>query len=247
MSTVIKHLDRDGATQIASESWGIMEAGAAAVAQKFAVENISDRVLGTTAVVLTLLAVPGNDGFDFALCALDTATLSKPYGVGAALSGTGGMWGTPKTVYYRITTINATGETIGSDEITVIVSDADKKVDLSWTKITGATNYKVYRSETAGIYTTPALRATVAQPGGAGPVTYTDDGDSLSAGAPPAANTTGGAAPNYGTPPTMGAGPLSLPVLAIAQQAFYWVQVNVPSYATSAGNDRLFKAKFTEA
>jgi hypothetical protein len=92
------------------------------------------------------------------------------------------------TYFWKITATNAAGETTGSNEVsaTVALNDAET---ISWTRVPGATGYKVYRSTTSGGQSTsPALVASV----GAGTgqtVTYQDTGSAVGAGAVPAAST----------------------------------------------------------
>lgn len=244
MTTGLKHLDSDGATQISGYDWGVVQAGAASIAKKFGLENISDRAIGGTALQDALTAVPGNDGIDLFQCALDTATISRPFNLAASVGGSGGSWGATGLVYYVLTATNATGETVASIEIAADVDVVTKRVTLTWEEVTGATGYKLYRSGTSGTYTTPALCATIAS---GGTLTYLDDGSACGAGAPPAANTTGGAAPAYGTPPTAGPGPLSLGELAVGEQAFRWIFCTVGPAVTEAGNDRLCLEQYLES
>jgi hypothetical protein len=246
MSASIQHLDNDGATPITGYAWPIARAGLAQTARKFGLENNGDRELGGSGsgLILTMTKIGVNDGLDFFRCALDTATISRPYGVAAVVGGSDGVWGAPTTAYYEITAINATGQTVGSEEVTAVVDVATKKVTLTWTQVVGATGYKVYRTEVEGVYTTPALRATI---GAGATVTYVDDGGALSAGAPPAANTTGGAAPNYGTVPTLDTDPLIFGALAEGQQEFYWINRVVPDGTSEAGNTRLMLRQFAES
>lgn len=46
---------------------------------------------------------------------------------------------------YVVTTVNEFGESIQSDVITVVVAASDRVVNLSWTPVTYATGYKVYK------------------------------------------------------------------------------------------------------
>jgi hypothetical protein len=175
----------------------------------------------------------------------DTATISRPYGLTAALSGAGagGVWTETGLKYYVLTAYNATGETIRSAEVSINVDVTTKKVTITWTPVTGATGYKVFRSTAAGSYGATSLRATVA---GQQSNQYVDDGGSLSAGSPPSANTTGGAAPGYGTPPTLGTSPISIGTLAIGQEWFYWVNRVVPGGTSETGNPRRSLREFEE-
>lgn len=244
MTTALKHLSSDGASLISGYDWGTVQAGAAVIAKKFGLENTSDRALGGSALLMALAAIAGNDGSDFFQCALDTATISRPFNLAASVGGSGGSWGATGLVYYVLTATNATGETVASAEIAANVDVVTKKVTLTWDEVTGAAGYKLYRSTSSGTYTTPALRTTI---GSGATLTYIDDGSACGAGSPPSANTTGGAATAYGTPPTAGPGPLSFGVLAIGQQAFYWMYCTVGAGASEVGNDRLCLRQFRES
>jgi hypothetical protein len=183
-----------------------------------------------------------NDGNTMALIALDTSgTLSCPFGVSYTISAGGGSF-TPGTFYYRLTATNAVGETVGSTELPVVVANASDTVVLTFTPPASATSIKVYRTTSAGTYTA-ALRATIA----GGSVTYSDTGGAVGAGDLPAANTTGGASPDYGTPPaTLGQTPLSLGTVQIGEMRHYWVNVFAPSATPEEGNDREFYVTLAE-
>lgn len=244
MGASIRHLSKDGATTITGKTWPDIFATQPATtgtAEKFAVENNGDRTL--VSVEFSLAQAGGSDGYTMVRIVADTATLSAPYTFAAALGPTGGAWGSTGTRYWRITALNATGETAGSLEVSFNVTDTAKKVALTWAAVAGATGYKLYRSTTSGVYTTPALRATLGAV-----ATYDDDGSAVSAGALPSANTTGGAAPNYGTPPggVWGGGPLAVGGLAIGRQWFYWANRVVPGGTPEAGNDRISDRVFAE-
>lgn len=244
MAASVRHLDSDGATAITGVVWPDAFAGQAQTARKFGVENNGDRTL--TNVAGKLRQVGSNDGVTMARWARDTATLSAPWGVGATLtgSGAGGVWPSVGVRYYRLTATNATGETVGSSEVSANVDDTTKKVQLSWTAVPGATGYRIYRTETQGQYSSPALRAELTS----GSITsYTDDGGAVGAGALPAANTTGGPPPSYGTPPTLGTSDLAFGTLAVGQQAFYWVNWEIPAATPEVGNPRLFEVEFVES
>jgi len=243
MGASIRHLANDGNTSITGKTWPDIFAtqpAATGTPEKFAVENNGDRALIT--VQLGIAQAGGSDGHTMVRLVADTATLSAPYSFAAAVGPTGGTWGATGTRYYRITATNATGETAGSLEASFNVTDTAKKVTLTWAAVAGATGYKVYRSATSGVYTTPALRATLGAV-----TTYDDDGSAVGAGALPSANTTGGAAPDYGTPPSgWGVGPLAVGTLAIGRQWFYWANRVVPGGTPEAGNDRISDRVFTE-
>jgi len=244
MAGSLKHLDNDGATQISGKNWPDAFAGATQTARKFAIENNGDRV--ETDLQFLLTQVGSNDGSGMMRIGADTPTISRPYGVSLALSGAGagGVFSATGIYYYLVAAYNATGETPGAIEVSVNVDVTTKKVTVSWTPVTGATGYKVFRSTSPGVYGASSLRANVS---GGGSNQYIDDGDSLSSATPVTANTTGGAAPDYGTPPTLGAGPLTVGNLAIGQQWFYWANRVIPGGSAETGNPRLSLRQFVES
>lgn len=85
------------------------------------------------------------------------------------------------TYYYVITALNAAGETIKSNELSVTTTGTTSSNTLTWTAVTGATSYRVYRGTSAAgenVYYTPG-----------NVVTYVDTGAANTGGSPPAANT----------------------------------------------------------
>jgi len=240
----LKHLSKDGNTQISGKNWADAFAGVTQTAEKFTIQNNGDRVL--TSLQLLITQVGSNDGSTMMRIGADTATISRPYGVTLALSGAGagGVFAATGIHYYLVAAYNATGETPGATEVSVNVDVTTKKVTISWTPVTGATGYKVFRSTSPGVYGASSLRANVA---GGGSNQYIDDGGSLSAGTPVTANTTGGAAPNYGTAPSLTAGPITIGNVAIGQEYFYWANRVVAGGTAETGNPRLSLREFRES
>jgi hypothetical protein len=243
MGLVLKHYSADGHTEITSKAWPDAFAGVAQTAEKFFVQNVGDR--DSTPLELRITQVGATDGSSMMRQALDTATVMPPYGLAYTLTaaGAGGQWGTAQTAYYVLTATNALGQTVASVELSVTIDVATKKVVLTWPKITGATGYKLYRTSTPGTYGASSLRVTI---GSGSTLTYTDDGSACSAGAPPSANTTGGAAPTYGTAPTLSTATLNIGILKIGQWAAYWVNRVIPSGTPEAGNPRQSLREFVE-
>ncbi|MGG6461399.1 DUF3383 family protein [Solilutibacter silvestris] len=82
------------------------------------------------------------------------------------------------TYYYKITAIGASGESLGSNEVSVVATGSTSSNTITWSAVTGATAYKIYRGTAAGtenVYYAPAGTAT----------TYTDTNASSTAGSPP--------------------------------------------------------------
>ena len=235
----IRHLDKTGGTIITNKQWADAVAGVLQTAEKFYVQNDGLRLIED--VLLSILEIVGNDGVNQFRIGADVATVIPPYGLEAIASDDGEGVFTPDTYGYVVTAINGTGETTQSFEATVVVPDATTIVTLTWTQVAGATGYKIYRTAVPGTYTTPALRATVGVTG-----TYIDDGDAVSAGAPPATNTTAGGAPNYGSPPPLGTSPLTIGDLAIGQSFVYWCNRIISAGTPESGNPRQVFLRFQE-
>lgn len=88
------------------------------------------------------------------------------------------------TYFYVITALNANGETLKSNEVSIATTGTTSTVTLGWTAVAGATGYRVYRSTTTG--TEQKLNIT-----DLGAVTtYTDTGAATVATNPPTLNST---------------------------------------------------------
>lgn len=89
--------------------------------------------------------------------------------------------------YYVLSALDETGETLQSTESSAVtVGNGQNAVNLTWTAVTGATSYKIYRTTTSGSYSASSLVGTAAtnsykdllantitgQPLGAATVTY---------------------------------------------------------------------------
>lgn len=111
------------------------------------------------------------------------ATLAAPTGVTATPVAGGGTF-TAATYYWKVTALNSFGETIGSSEASAAVA-ANGHVTVSWTAVSGATGYNVYRSVTAGGESTSPARVASNVSG----TTFSDTGVVPTAGSVPAFNT----------------------------------------------------------
>ncbi|WP_284984298.1 phage tail tube protein [Arthrobacter sp. efr-133-TYG-118] len=82
--------------------------------------------------------------------------------------------------YWKVTATGGGGEGIGSNEVTATLTGASSTQALSWTLVTGASGYKIYRGTAPGaenvLVTTITSGATL---------TFTDTGTSTGAGTPP--------------------------------------------------------------
>ena len=87
-----------------------------------------------------------------------------------------GNFAAGQTYYYVITALNANGESIASNELTVTTTLLNQAIEIRWDPVAGATGYNIYRSGTAGVFLSPARLITI--PLGA-TSTYLDDGSVL--------------------------------------------------------------------
>src|SRR5208337_3550879 len=105
--------------------------------------------------------------------AMAAATASGPSSGGSLAAG---------KYYYEVTAVNAVGESAGTLTPGVTTTSTNKTVTVSWTAVTGATGYNVYRTTTSGTYTGTGngvinLVVGTAQTGWASPWTsYVDSG-----------------------------------------------------------------------
>jgi hypothetical protein len=106
---------------------------------------------------------------------------SIPTPVNAAFSSGAGTLGTG-TYYYRVSALNAHGETLASTETSLAIT-GPAGVNVNWTGVPGATGYKIYgRSTGAELF--------IAEVGKV--VTYLDNGSITPSGALPGSDTTTG-------------------------------------------------------
>lgn len=110
------------------------------------------------------------------------AGLAAPVLTLGTTAGTGGTH-TAGTKYWRVTALNANGETIASNEVSATLTTTSTQV-LNWGAVTGATGYNVYRGTQAGLQTT--LVATLGAV-----TTYTDGGATGTPQDPPVVDSTG--------------------------------------------------------
>ncbi len=57
---------------------------------------------------------------------------------------------TAGSYFYKITAINANGETLPSTEVTATTETTNLRINLAWTAVTGATSYRIYRGTSSG-------------------------------------------------------------------------------------------------
>lgn len=89
------------------------------------------------------------DGNGSAATLTITDSLNAPTGLTATPSTTGGTIAT-STAYFKVTALNASGESAGSSEVSASVTGPTGSVALSWTAVAGATKYNVYAANASG-------------------------------------------------------------------------------------------------
>lgn len=120
-------------------------------------------------------------GSQFQFTQTQTIGCAAPTGLAAVPSASGGSL-SATTYYYKATALNGTGETIASNEASATTTGSTGSVALSWTAVTGATSYRIYRGTSAGgesVYFTSSTNS------------FTDVGGSSTSGTVPGSNTTG--------------------------------------------------------
>jgi hypothetical protein len=108
-------------------------------------------------------------------------TLPAPTGVTATPSASGGTLAAGN-YYYRVTFLNAAGETVGSAEVTATTTGSTSSVSINWTTNPLATSARVYRGTASGQQATYYTDAD-----GVGP--FVDTGAAGTAGTVPTLNT----------------------------------------------------------
>ncbi len=100
------------------------------------------------------------------------------------------------TFHYKVTALDASGETVGSQTVSINTGAGgdDQRNIVTWNRVTGATSYKVYVSLNTD-FSGAALAGTVADPGTGGTASFTHAdmgvGTPLTAAQPPATATQG--------------------------------------------------------
>lgn len=109
--------------------------------------------------------------------------LTAPTGLTLGTAGTGGSLSATK-YYWKVTAVGPGGESWGSNEVNATVT-AGATQPLTWSPVTGATGYRIYR------YTSTGLEKYIATVSGGSTTSYTDTGTTGSNRVIPQANITG--------------------------------------------------------
>lgn len=113
---------------------------------------------------------------------VEGGALAAPTLTAGATNASGGTFAAA-TYYWKVTAVTGYGETLGSNEVSAVLA-ANNTKDLSWTAVSSAQLYKVYRGTAAG-----AQNVLVATLGNV--LTYTDTGTAGTAATVPSSSTAG--------------------------------------------------------
>lgn len=86
-------------------------------------------------------------------------TLPAPTGLSIA-QGTGGSLPADTWFYYKVSALNAAGETLASLEVSTKTTPTLKISSITFSSVSGATGYRIYRSLVSGSYPSASLLAT---------------------------------------------------------------------------------------
>lgn len=96
----------------------------------------------------TITAIASNTSLTVSDNFSSTSTISAPTGVVGSVT-TGGSTLSPGTYYYVVTSLNGSGETIQSIEVTIVLATGQIP-QIKWNPVIGATSYHIYRGITPG-------------------------------------------------------------------------------------------------
>lgn len=119
-----------------------------------AASSISPQVLlsqqlGTSDVALYTVASGQSVKVAHGVLCNVTATMPAPILTLGTTSTTGGTLAAG-TYYWKVSALNAAGETLASNEVTATTTGTTSSQPLSWPAVAGAVSYNVYRGTTAG-------------------------------------------------------------------------------------------------
>lgn len=128
---------------------------------KGTVTNTENVFFTTTSLTYIDTGAAGTSGAIPTVATSYVAT-ATPSGVTATAAAGGGL--ANQAWYYKVTAIDAVGETVGSNEATATTSGSNNAVTVAWSAITGAVSYNVYRGPSASgeniFFNTTALSFT---------------------------------------------------------------------------------------
>lgn len=123
------------------------------------------------------------------------------------------------TYYYRVSATNDKGESLASAETSQTTSGSTSTVTVNWSKVAGATGYKVYGRATGA----QQLLATVGDV-----ATWTDTGANTPSGALPTSNTSGRSLPARAQAAVFAVTPAADTLIGVLNQAIPVLQFSGP-------------------
>lgn len=173
---------------------------------------------------------------------LDTPNVVPPV-MAAPSQAVGGAFAAGNT-FWVLTAVNAFGETLQSNEVTLLMV-LNNKATLNWAVVPGAASYVLYRSLSSGVYTGGSKVNVAISPGSV--VTIDDPGAALISGDPPLVGATGDLlVPTAGAPIkvskfrwVVGTGGVAGDTLRVTDSAnkVKWEKFNTVTAATTAEED----------
>jgi hypothetical protein len=139
---------------------------------------VSQQLIATEQTIYTVPAGMSVKVAQGTLCNV-TSNAAAPVLTLGTTAGSGGTFAAA-TYFWKITAKSASGETLGSNEVTAAIATNGTQV-LSWTAVPGASTYNVYRGTATGAESVIITNTTA--------LTYTDTGNAGAAAAVPTAST----------------------------------------------------------
>lgn len=141
----------------------------------------SDAITGNTSAVIKLLQGVTYSGNLLEYIPQFVIGVANPTGLQVTALTTGGTLAAA-TYFWVITALNASGQSMASNEVTATTTGSTSSATLGWNQMLGATSYRVWRGTTSGsenvYYTTTAT-------------SFVDTGASGTSSSLPVSNTTG--------------------------------------------------------
>lgn len=228
MAANMRLLDSDRVSLFASHDFSRVLAGNISAKKLVFLESYGDA--DALDVEFGPYAVAGNDGVTFTEISLGEEFSANTSTLSIIVNSSGGSIPDTADLRYKISARDADGFESAANSNTVVAvlnPGSANQVVLSWTAVTGATDYRVYSSIDGGI--TFKLIGTTAN------LTFSDNTGAEGAGAEPASTDRAYRVTTWGTTP------LTIGTMAIGTKIPVYVRENVPLATTSAGNRRHHK------
>lgn len=228
MAPNLRLFDSDGAAAFSSHDFGRVVAGGSSPKKLIFVNSYGD--VDAEDCEIGIYAVSGNDGDSFAQISGGEDFAANLSTLSATVDGGAGSIPDSATLKYKISVRDADGyeSAANSNVVTPTLSAGNtNQVNLSWTAITGATDYRVYSSIDGG--TTYKLKGTTAN------LTFTDNTGAEGLGAEPATDAVAYRITTWTT------APVSIGTLTIGSSFPVYIREVVPSNVSSTGNPRHHK------